>query len=186
MHHCHLFYSVVSILSPLIIFFFFFNDTATTEIYTLSLHDALPIYGGRVGPDGLSRVPGGYRSTPRKPRAGTPRRQCTRGSEAALYFRAARGLAGAHPGAARRAGGSRRPPPGRVRTGVPTRPRAARRSRVRSAARLCTLPGAGQTEGVGLHGGPRRQSAGVASGAGRAGAGRTSENFPRRCCSVSR
>src|SRR5688572_31432146 len=28
--------------------FFFFNDTATTEIYTLSLHDALPIFG-RVG-----------------------------------------------------------------------------------------------------------------------------------------
>src|SRR5690349_22971671 len=27
------------------IFIFFFNDTATTEIYTLSLHDALPIYG---------------------------------------------------------------------------------------------------------------------------------------------
>src|SRR2546430_12253745 len=26
-------------------FFFFFNDTATTEIYTLSLHDALPIWG---------------------------------------------------------------------------------------------------------------------------------------------
>src|SRR2546426_8627290 len=26
-----------------IVFFFFFNDTATTEIYTLSLHDALPI-----------------------------------------------------------------------------------------------------------------------------------------------
>src|SRR3712207_6854269 len=25
--------------------FFFFNDTATTEIYTLSLHDALPFYG---------------------------------------------------------------------------------------------------------------------------------------------
>src|SRR2546429_3389219 len=32
-------------------FFFFFNDTATTEIYTLSLHDALPIYrsAGRGG-----------------------------------------------------------------------------------------------------------------------------------------
>src|SRR5256885_11798445 len=32
-----------------ILFFFFFNDTATTEIYTLSLHDALPIlhlFGG--------------------------------------------------------------------------------------------------------------------------------------------
>src|SRR5258708_18701224 len=28
----------------LISFFFFFNDTATTEIYTLSLHDALPIF----------------------------------------------------------------------------------------------------------------------------------------------
>src|SRR3712207_9524347 len=27
----------------LYVFFFFFNDTATTEIYTLSLHDALPI-----------------------------------------------------------------------------------------------------------------------------------------------
>src|SRR2546421_5763989 len=41
---------------PLVdVFFFFFNDTATTEIYTLSLHDALPIFlasdargGGRV------------------------------------------------------------------------------------------------------------------------------------------
>src|SRR5688572_31524990 len=32
--------------------FFFFNDTATTEIYTLSLHDALPIFavGGHAGP----------------------------------------------------------------------------------------------------------------------------------------
>src|SRR5215813_8502704 len=28
------------------LFFFFFNDTATTEIYTLSLHDALPIFAG--------------------------------------------------------------------------------------------------------------------------------------------
>src|SRR6266540_1462332 len=31
-------------------FFFFFNDTATTEIYTLSLHDALPIYLTGVRP----------------------------------------------------------------------------------------------------------------------------------------
>src|SRR2546425_10027339 len=44
----------------LISFFFFFNDTATTEIYTLSLHDALPIYAAmapespptRTGGDG--------------------------------------------------------------------------------------------------------------------------------------
>src|SRR3712207_8949469 len=28
--------------------FFFFNDTATTEIYTLSLHDALPIWSWRL------------------------------------------------------------------------------------------------------------------------------------------
>src|SRR5258708_30032747 len=32
-----------SIPGPKILFLFFFNDTATTEIYTLSLHDALPI-----------------------------------------------------------------------------------------------------------------------------------------------
>src|SRR2546430_13637839 len=31
-------------LSMTYFFFFFFNDTATTEIYTLSLHDALPIF----------------------------------------------------------------------------------------------------------------------------------------------
>src|SRR5256885_16260263 len=40
-----------------ILYFFFFNDTATTEIYTLSLHDALPILhynrtGGRERPPG--------------------------------------------------------------------------------------------------------------------------------------
>src|SRR2546430_17437838 len=29
--------------TPVLAYFFFFNDTATTEIYTLSLHDALPI-----------------------------------------------------------------------------------------------------------------------------------------------
>src|SRR5258707_10843666 len=33
-----------SCLQIFVVFFFFFNDTATTEIYTLSLHDALPIY----------------------------------------------------------------------------------------------------------------------------------------------
>src|SRR2546430_10789200 len=31
-------------MSPCSFIFFFFNDTATTEIYPLSLHDALPIY----------------------------------------------------------------------------------------------------------------------------------------------
>src|SRR2546430_4324496 len=33
----------------LLLFLFFFNDTATTEIYTLSLHDALPIYASPEG-----------------------------------------------------------------------------------------------------------------------------------------
>src|SRR5260370_3074058 len=33
-------------MSPTRVLFFFFNDTATTEIYTLSLHDALPISRG--------------------------------------------------------------------------------------------------------------------------------------------
>src|SRR3712207_7906970 len=34
---------------PIVFLFFFFNDTATTEIYTLSLHDALPISTSRPG-----------------------------------------------------------------------------------------------------------------------------------------
>src|SRR6266446_1293849 len=40
---------------PVFSFFFFFNDTATTEIYTLSLHDALPISPRRPV---TSRTPG--------------------------------------------------------------------------------------------------------------------------------
>src|SRR5215475_2134913 len=40
----HLRTNLCSISSSIRDLFFFFNDTATTEIYTLSLHDALPIY----------------------------------------------------------------------------------------------------------------------------------------------
>src|ERR1044071_8306179 len=47
---------------------FFFNDTATTEIYTLSLHDVLPISAGR--PPRFSRRPRPARGT----RAGPPPR----------------------------------------------------------------------------------------------------------------
>src|SRR2546430_7484271 len=56
-------------------FFFFFNDTATTEIYTLSLHDALPICPG--GPDrpGTSGSPGWC---PPGPRASSARPEPTR------------------------------------------------------------------------------------------------------------
>src|SRR5256885_6166551 len=39
------------------LFFFFFNDTATTEIYTLSLHDALPIFADRHAGAGAQHEP---------------------------------------------------------------------------------------------------------------------------------
>src|SRR2546430_11484262 len=42
--------------SPLCLLFFFFNDPATTEIYPLSLHDALPISPGMVGRE-INRSP---------------------------------------------------------------------------------------------------------------------------------
>src|SRR2546422_8028038 len=63
------------------VFFFFFNDTATTEIYTLSLHDALPISiptwtaarsPARSSPCGSSRV--GWRRAPSS--ATATRRRC--------------------------------------------------------------------------------------------------------------
>src|SRR2546422_5859877 len=44
------FFNFLIIVQPLLLLFFFFNDTATTEIYTLSLHDALPISAGTVHP----------------------------------------------------------------------------------------------------------------------------------------
>src|SRR2546425_2246152 len=47
MSFCH------CMLGVLIYFFFFFNDTATTEIYTLSLHDALPIYTSQLAGHGV-------------------------------------------------------------------------------------------------------------------------------------
>src|SRR2546422_1610360 len=49
--------------------FFFFNDTATTEIYTLSLHDALPIWYG---------FPASLRSGFRDPRASSESRKYRR------------------------------------------------------------------------------------------------------------
>src|SRR5205807_10426096 len=41
--------ALFSLFCSLLFFFFFFNDTATTEIYTLSLHDALPIFARAFG-----------------------------------------------------------------------------------------------------------------------------------------
>src|SRR3712207_7352505 len=64
-------------------FFFFFNDTATTEIYTLSLHDALPIYwegrraGGRYTRQPRAQPPR-VPETPEVPFACPPDRKSTR------------------------------------------------------------------------------------------------------------
>src|SRR5580700_12249780 len=44
----YLFFFHFHLLILIFLFFFFFNDTATTEIYTLSLHDALPFWGGLI------------------------------------------------------------------------------------------------------------------------------------------
>src|SRR3712207_9248632 len=66
--------------------FFFFNDTATTEIYTLSLHDALPIYleverraqlreehVGVVGPPPAAAWPGSIAASSGRRTGSTPR-----------------------------------------------------------------------------------------------------------------
>src|SRR3712207_7598843 len=55
--------------------FFFFNDTATTEIYTLSLHDALPICRRRTG---LAGYPGDGRGGSRG-RRWQPEAECGAG-----------------------------------------------------------------------------------------------------------
>src|SRR5438552_16474040 len=56
-----------------LIFFFFFNDTATTEIYTLSLHDALPIFRWARGSSCADR-----RARPRRRRRGAASTRCSR------------------------------------------------------------------------------------------------------------
>src|SRR5687768_18162162 len=70
-------------LRQCVFFFFFFNDTATTEIYTLSLHDALPIFPGRSG-----RPPRPGFCAPARPKRGTAGRCFRRSSEAAGPLRA--------------------------------------------------------------------------------------------------
>src|SRR5580698_11257551 len=59
------------------LFFFFFNDTATTEIYTLSLHDALPVWSWSRRRESSFRLRG--RSSPmRRATAGFQDRKSTR------------------------------------------------------------------------------------------------------------
>src|SRR5258708_39616406 len=52
-----IFFPCYLICHSVISFFFFFNDTATTEIYTLSLHDALPIFSRRLNACGRKANP---------------------------------------------------------------------------------------------------------------------------------
>src|SRR5260221_4518002 len=84
-------HSLLIITTPLLptpqgqtyLFFFFFNDTATTEIYTLSLHDALPICAGcrcgrtaarsRDGSPSRCAAPGMRRVRPRDRAGQAPR-----------------------------------------------------------------------------------------------------------------
>src|SRR3712207_9551646 len=62
------------------LFFFFFNDTATTEIYTLSLHDALPISHTTTRPAAFAtRGPTPCLPMPRTCFAGPPSAGGTRG-----------------------------------------------------------------------------------------------------------
>src|SRR3712207_9516999 len=74
--------------------FFFFNDTATTEIYTLSLHDALPIYPPAKGSRWRWRTRKWCRPRGETPPATAPRRPCPGSRET--------GLAGAPPPRSRR------------------------------------------------------------------------------------
>src|SRR5689334_24153596 len=66
-------FSVICVTFFCLLSFFFFNDTATTEIYTLSLHDALPIYLPMKSPG-----PSTTESAPRSRRARRLDRKSTR------------------------------------------------------------------------------------------------------------
>src|SRR2546428_47816 len=67
--HTTALYFTPTVRLPRVPFFFFFNDTATTEIYTLSLHDALPISLVRAAGRGpRRRVQAGLRARRRRRR----------------------------------------------------------------------------------------------------------------------
>src|SRR2546429_6127479 len=68
-------------------FLFFFNDTATTEIYTLSLHDALPICAGRLRAPSLQF--GAYRTA--WPRPNPPERPDVRGDRKSTRLNSSHG-----------------------------------------------------------------------------------------------
>src|SRR6266511_1069261 len=111
------FYNILFISFTL--FFFFFNDTATTEIYTLSLHDALPIarapllQAGNPGIVSQHRVSGaraGRGGPRRRRRSASSLRQEARGAATRRGSAAGVGDPGAEPDLRRVAGGDPQPP----------------------------------------------------------------------------
>src|SRR5574337_2193427 len=98
-------------------FVFFFNDTATTEIYTLSLHDALPICRACDGvpsqePCGIGELRA-ERSEEHTSELQSPLKLVCR-----LLLEKKKNL----PAGARRSGGGRRPPSGELQREGPLRP----------------------------------------------------------------
>src|SRR6266496_3824183 len=110
------YFFLFSFLSFSPFFFFFFNDTATTEIYTLSLHDALPIFDRppRWHPSRRSR----FRRDDGRPQTSSPRSDPRRPSPRRWPPGPAAGAAGPRTGRPRtrprtgspRCRGRRRPP----------------------------------------------------------------------------
>src|SRR5258706_4515114 len=127
--------------------FFFFNDTATTEISTLSLHDALPIClpgpGARCG---IGLDAGAARLHAARPAARRPTGQPCRGQRAirraAPVLGCGRAVDRLSPG--RRAWPRQRPAPTRWRRPSPIHPMAAA-SRLRTTRAVCCSVGTGVT-----------------------------------------
>src|SRR3712207_4823614 len=113
---------------------FFFKDTAPTEIYTLSLHDALPIYAGLVAARADRRGGAAARPLPAAARGGGA------GGRPRLVdrVRARRPLRGD--------GGPR--PAGRGAAPVRARRRAVRRGQAPRGSDRCRGPGRGATAGA--------------------------------------
>src|ERR1041384_4605711 len=118
-------FSLFFTLSFAFFFFFFFNDTATTEIYTLSLHDALPIWARRGQREGRGQEGGVLRARegPGRHPDQDARRQAVdrRARQAAVERDAVVRLLAEVLGRPRRQG------PGRRRRGAPAVPGRARR-----------------------------------------------------------
>src|SRR3989442_8184070 len=139
---------------PSILLFFFFNDTATTEIYTLSLHDALPILP-RQPPRRVRRgllharhrlvQQGRERDAPRAPRHRAAARRVSQGQARLLAplqtEEAARGDARIRPADPRRR--HHREQSEEIRPRVGTRKRTPMQSYLRAALPLAALAIAG-------------------------------------------